>query len=346
MRGENYIPACLRDLPKQKSRSAETKRKKHDRDLADLTITECIQRIKAARRSKPKDWERGYNSAISVLELFALEVKEKQWAGTEGAAVNQKITTEEPQPAAQGEFGDAYQGAREDLAIWKRRALEAEEKLRAQCDDQSFMGEPLVQPYEAPREKIEALFKQLGFNGQVSVGEILDAALTALKAQQVGQEPVLWARQCDLDESDPALFVSRERVEESGYTVPFYPHPTNSVEGEPVGYTTTGMLAIAKELPLTGRIGARCKADERWNVPLYTAPQPAPAQDVAGSIMLSQEGAKILAEAIGAHAYVLGALVNGRPDLAMNEAKKWVDGFMDAGSSVTAHDKQSGEVKP
>lgn len=101
MRGENYIPACLRDLPRQKSRSAETKRKKHDRDLADLTIAECIQRIKAARRSKPKDWERGYNSAISVLELFALEVKGKQWAGTEGAVVNQKITTEEPQPAAQ-----------------------------------------------------------------------------------------------------------------------------------------------------------------------------------------------------------------------------------------------------
>ena len=88
MRSENYIPECLRDLPRQKSRSAETKRKKHDRDLADLTITECIQRIKAARRSKPKDWERGYNSAISVLELFALEVKGKQWAGTEGADVN------------------------------------------------------------------------------------------------------------------------------------------------------------------------------------------------------------------------------------------------------------------
>jgi len=43
---------------------------------------------------------------------------------------------------------------------------------------------------------------------------------------------------------------------------------------EPVAYTTAGMLAIAKELPLTGRIGARCKADDRWNVPLYTTPQP------------------------------------------------------------------------
>ena len=33
---------------------------------------------------------------------------------------------------AQGEYGDAYQGAREDLAIWKRRALEAEEKVLQQ----------------------------------------------------------------------------------------------------------------------------------------------------------------------------------------------------------------------
>ena len=48
---------------------------------------------------------------------------------------------------------------------------------------------------------------------------------------------------------------------------------------EPVAYTTAGMLAIAKELPLTGRIGARCKADDRWNVPLYTAPQPSAVPD-------------------------------------------------------------------
>lgn len=34
-----------------------------------------------------------------------------------------------------------------------------------------------------------------------------------------GERQEVWARQCDLDESDPALVVSRERVEESGYTV-------------------------------------------------------------------------------------------------------------------------------
>lgn len=131
----------------------------------------------------------------------------------------------------------------------------------------------------------------------------LRAELSALKAQQAGQEPVaVWLKSSNKERAPDVLVLG---------------NPADIHAG---AYDT--------------------------KIPLYTAPQPVPAQDVAGSIMLSQEGAKILAEAIGAHAYVLGALVNGRPDLAMNEAKKWVDGFMDAGSSVTAHDKQSGEVKP
>ena len=127
------------------------------------------------------------------------------------------------------------------------------------------------------------------------------AELSALKAQQVGQEPFGYLA------DDGGSMVAFFRAEEKDQFDAF------CAEAEPLN-----------------------------KVALYTAPQPAPAQGVAGSIVLSQEGAKILAEAIGAHAYVLGALVNGRPDLAMNEAKKWVDGFMDAGSSVTAHDKQSG----
>lgn len=68
------------------------------------------------------------------------------------------------QPSPAGEFGDAYQGAREDLAIWKRRALEAEQALREErilterlgnaLNDENgptFMGEPNVtQPSPAP----------------------------------------------------------------------------------------------------------------------------------------------------------------------------------------------------
>ncbi|HBO2015842.1 TPA: hypothetical protein L4G30_005079 [Pseudomonas aeruginosa] len=52
--------------------------------MAELTILECIQRLKGARRAKPRDWEPGYNSAITTLELFLLEIKEKRWVGTEG----------------------------------------------------------------------------------------------------------------------------------------------------------------------------------------------------------------------------------------------------------------------
>lgn len=68
------------------------------------------------------------------------------------------------QPSPAGEYGDAYQGAREDLAIWKRRALEAEQALREEkilterlgnaLNDENgptFMGEPkLEQPSPAP----------------------------------------------------------------------------------------------------------------------------------------------------------------------------------------------------
>ena len=44
------------------------------------------------------------------------------------ARILQDFNAEEP--IDNGEYGSAYQGAREDLAIWKHRALEAEEKLR------------------------------------------------------------------------------------------------------------------------------------------------------------------------------------------------------------------------
>ncbi|HGY2638801.1 TPA: hypothetical protein ACNVZR_001127 [Citrobacter freundii] len=52
------------------------------------------------------------------------------------------------------EYGDAYQGAREDLSIWKRRALEAEERARElekindylvkESQGESRFGEPVI----------------------------------------------------------------------------------------------------------------------------------------------------------------------------------------------------------
>lgn len=52
-------------------------------------------------------------------------------------------------PEQQQDFSDAYQGAREDLAIWKKRALAAEElnrKFIAGINGQTFMGEPAQEP--------------------------------------------------------------------------------------------------------------------------------------------------------------------------------------------------------
>ena len=76
-------------------------------------------------------------------------------------------------PAADGErgaYGDAYQGAREDLAFWKRRALEAErkvieqdriiEKLGNALNDENgptFMGEPVPQARAAQPQQAVAV---------------------------------------------------------------------------------------------------------------------------------------------------------------------------------------------
>ena len=101
----------------------------------------------------------------------------------------------------------------------------------------------------------------------------LRAELSALKAQQVGQEPVGYAAQDDIDWNGD-IPVRRERF-----------------------------------------------AD--YQVPLYTAPQPAPAQDVAGLV-----------------AFLQTIQMTRLPDGSQHyqEAQSWID-------TLAAHDKQSGENK-
>ncbi|MGQ6183045.1 hypothetical protein ACUNGU_08595 [Serratia sp. IR-2025] len=67
------------------------------------------------------------------------------------------VVSREAQPV---EYGDAYQGAREDLSIWKRRALEAEDKMRhlekindhlvKEAQGEHRMGEPILTAPPAP----------------------------------------------------------------------------------------------------------------------------------------------------------------------------------------------------
>lgn len=65
----------------------------------------------------------------------------------------------------------------------------------------------------------------------VSADDIAAHLNTRAQLPSQGGEAVAWARQCDLDESDPAIFVAREEVQESGYVVPLYIHPADQVDG-------------------------------------------------------------------------------------------------------------------
>ncbi|SUI52046.1 hypothetical protein [Serratia marcescens] len=72
-------------------------------------------------------------------------------------ASRELLANREAQPV---EYGDAYQGAREDLSIWKRRALEAEDKMRhlekindhlvKEAQGEHRMGEPILTAPPAP----------------------------------------------------------------------------------------------------------------------------------------------------------------------------------------------------
>ncbi|MFV9175975.1 hypothetical protein [Serratia marcescens] len=49
---------------------------------------------------------------------------------------------------------------------------------------------------------------------------------------------------------------------------------------------------------------------------------------------IKPEGMRLMTEAIGAHGYVVGCLVQGRPDLALEESRKWVDAFSQAAELI------------
>lgn len=49
---------------------------------------------------------------------------------------------------------------------------------------------------------------------------------------------------------------------------------------------------------------------------------------------ITTTGTQFLSEAIGAHAYIAGCLVQGRPDLALEEAHKWVSVFSGVAAGI------------
>ena len=138
-----------------------------------------------------------------------------------GGELRAMLAAAPAQPAVQGEFGDACQGAREDLAFWKRRALEAEAKVRHQdqiidqmgedlnaINGPTFMGEPVL-PASPAQPRVQKLRDVLDeyerqtkalpcqheipergcstYNWRMSVIRDLRAALAASTGQEVGK---------------------------------------------------------------------------------------------------------------------------------------------------------------
>ena len=76
---------------------------------------------------------------------FSQSFTDREWRVESGiwAAAWKAAKNHGAQPAPS--FADAYQGAREDVAIWKKRALEAEDlnrKFVAETNGPAYMGEP------------------------------------------------------------------------------------------------------------------------------------------------------------------------------------------------------------
>lgn len=70
-------------------------------------------------------------------------VVEKDWPEYDPTwkAIEARVTGAQPAPS----FADSYQGAMEEVAIWKKRALEAEDlnrKFVAEINGPTYMGEP------------------------------------------------------------------------------------------------------------------------------------------------------------------------------------------------------------
>ncbi|EFP1213594.1 ead/Ea22-like family protein [Salmonella enterica] len=56
-------------------------------------------------------------------------------------------------------------------------------------------------------------------------------------------------------------------------------------------------------------------------------------------------GIQLITEAIGTHGYIVGCLLQGRPDLALEESRKWVSAFGQAAEIVSAQDAAGIKVK-
>ena len=152
-----------------------------------------------------------FHHALSDSSLGADEVEEIK-IGLRAAFAN--IATPQPASVVSGEYGDAYQGAREDLAIWKRRALEAEKEVQRLSDINDYlvkeaqgearMGEPLIHEEEpiVPDELLSAMEEVLRISDRdheswhKARNGIAASRAAMLQAGNSPATPDCWCRTC------------------------------------------------------------------------------------------------------------------------------------------------------
>ncbi|MEN4199125.1 hypothetical protein [Serratia marcescens] len=89
--------------------------------------------------------------------------------------------------------------------------------------------------------------------------------------------------------------------------------------------------------------GILCHSEEEAQV-YVGEPDPLYSQEYVSALLarieeleateIKPEGMGLMSEAIGAHGYIVGCLVQGRPDLALEESRKWVDAFSQAAELI------------
>jgi len=126
---------------------------------------------------------------------------------------------------------DAYVGAREDAAIWKKRALEAEElnrKFIAELNGPTYLGEPAQQeqPAVAMLKSEAATWKATASANQEELATVwrmnddLKAEIALLKKkEQPAQEPVAWVH------GTGGIQAGKNRPDERASWKPLYTHP-------------------------------------------------------------------------------------------------------------------------
>jgi len=162
--------------------------------------------------------------ANAIADHLLVEIGEHSSSNCPWMRALEAIENAAPQ-ASKPDFSDAYEGAREDLAIWKRRALEAENLLRIERETScrlvaelnatngpTHKGEPAPQASEAELKEAAAIARSFGAPDMADAldpakrtgldGEaVRDAALTPLLARALAEwheddGPVTWWAWC------------------------------------------------------------------------------------------------------------------------------------------------------